>query len=83
MLLINQKITRKPLNKGERLLQIVAALTHCTTASFSILEGTTTWHLHTKLYKFGYIVFLNISYMKYRTDLIFEIIFYDVWIKSQ
>ena len=57
---------------GERLLQIVAAIIHCTTDNFSILEGTPTWRLHTKLYKFGYIVFPNISQMKYHTDLTFD-----------
>ena len=34
------------------------------------LKRTGTWRLHTKLYKSGENVFLNISHMKYYTDLI-------------
>ena len=35
---------------------------------FVPLKGTPTWRLFTKLYKFGYNAFQNISHMKYRTD---------------
>ena len=35
---------------------------------FVPLKGTPTWRLFTKLYKFGYNAFPNISHMKYRTD---------------
>ena len=37
-------------------------------AIFVPLKGTPTWRLFTKLYKFGYNAFPNISHMKYRTD---------------
>jgi len=33
-------------------------------AIFVPLQGTPTWHLHTKLYKFGSSIFPNISHMK-------------------
>ena len=35
---------------------------------FVPLKGTPTWQVFTKLYKFGYNAFPNISHMKYRTD---------------
>ena len=38
---------------------------------FVPLNGTLTWHLHTKLRKFGLNVFPNILHMKYHTNLIF------------
>ena len=39
---------------------------------FVPLEGTPTWRLHTKLYKFGYNILLNISRAKNKLALSYQ-----------